>query len=194
MDPEGRDGEAPPREVRIQGIALFVTGGVLIALLALAFWAGRWFERQVSPPSASAGREPSGDAVKEDAKAEDLTFFDTLGGEGRAVEPQREVRPKPALAEASERAPEAAVSSVSPPRGGPFFVQVFAGRDREAAGEIVRSLGGRGYPVSVEGEREGRGALFKVRVGGYRERAEAQVVAERLKREGQAGAWVTKAE
>ena len=54
--------------------------------------------------------------------------------------------------------------------------------------------GSRGYPVSVEGEREGRGALFKVRVGGFGERGEAQAVAERLKREGQAGAWVTKAE
>ncbi len=194
MDPEARDGEAPPREVRIQGIALFVTGGVLVALLTLVFWAGRWFERQVSPQAASAGREPSADATGDEAKAEDLTFFDTLGGGGRAAEPQREVRPKTVPAEPSERAPEVAASPVSPPRGGPFFVQVFAGRDRKAAEEIVRSLGSHGYPVSVEGEREGRGALFKVRVGGYSERAEAQAVAERLKREGQAGAWVTKAE
>ena len=46
----------------------------LIALLVLAFWAGRWFERQVSPPAAIAAREQAGDLAKEDSKAEDLTF------------------------------------------------------------------------------------------------------------------------
>ncbi len=186
MDPEPRDGEGPPREIRIQGIALFVTGGVLLALLVLAFWAGRWFERQMAPAAPAASRGTAQDAVKEDSKADDLTFFDTLGG-GKTAEPQREARPKPAAAETAAPATPAA-------RGGPFFVQVFAGRDRRAAEEIVRSLGSRGYPVSVEGEREGRGALFKVRVGGYGDRAEAQAVADRLKREGQAGAWVTKQE
>ncbi len=188
MDPD-RDGEAPPREVRVQGIALFVSGGVLIALLALAFWAGRWFERQMSPPGATASRgEAAGEPAKEDTKAEDLTFFDTLGS-GKAAEPQREARPKPATTEPAEAAapPPAAA-------GGPFFVQVFAGRDRRAAEEVVRTLTGRGYPVSVQGEREGRGALFKVRVGGYRDRAEAQATADKLKNEGQAGAWVTKQE
>ncbi len=189
MDPEPRDGEASPREVRIQGVALFVSGGVLIALLALAFWAGRWFERQVSAPAAPARHDVAGEAAKEETKAEDLTFFDTLGGGGRAAEPQREVRPKAPTSESAEPPPAAPAS-----RQGPFFVQVFAGRDRRAAEEVVRALEGRGYPVSVEGEREGQGALFKVRVGGYRDRTEAQAVAERLKKEGQAGAWVTKQE
>jgi cell division septation protein DedD len=188
MDPEIREEEAPPRELRIQGIALFVTGGAFLALLALAFWTGRWFERQVSPPlQAASGRDRSGAVAKDEPKADDLTFFDTLGGGGRAAEPQREARPKPQSPEAAPAAPTAPVA-----RGGPFFVQVFAGRDRRAAEEIVRSLRDRGYPVAVEGEREGQGALYKVRVGGYPERAEAQTVAEKLKREGQAGAWVTK--
>jgi cell division protein FtsN len=190
MDPEGRQEEAPAREVRIQGIALFVTGGVLLALLALAFWAGRWFERQVSPMQPSSDRDRAGAVAKEEPRADDLTFFDTLGGGGRAAEPQREARPKPQVGEPPEAAPDR--PAAPPARGGPFVVQVFAGRDRRAAEEIVRALRDKGYPVSVEGEREGRGALFKVRVGGYADRTEAQSAAERLKREGQAGAWVTR--
>jgi cell division septation protein DedD len=187
MNPEARDETGVAREVRIQGPALFVAGGVLLALLALAFWAGRWFERQVSPPPAAVGRDTPGHVAKDEPTADDVTFFDTLGGGGKAAEPQREARPKGPPAEPPSVAPATAVA-----RGGPFFVQVFAGRDRQAAEEIVRSLGGRGYPVTVEGEREGRGALFKVRVGGYPDRAEAQTVADRLKREGEAGAWVTR--
>jgi len=189
MAPESRDEGAPAREFRIQGLALFVSGGALLALLVLAFWAGRWFERQVSPAPLGGSREEAGNAAREEPRADDLTFFDTLGGPQGAAEPQREARAKASPAE-----PSPAEAAAPPVRGGPYFVQVFAGRDRGAAEEIVRTLRGHGYPVTVEGEREGRGALFKVRVGGYRDRAEAQAAADRLKREGQAGAWVTKPE
>jgi cell division protein FtsN len=187
MEPEDGDEAGAGRELRLEGPVLFAAMGVLLGLLVLSFWAGRWFERQVAPTPEAAARESGGREAKDEPTADDVTFFDTLGGGGKAAEPQREVRPK------GEPAPP----SLSPPppatrRGGPYFVQVFAGRDRQAAEEIVRSLSGRGYAVSVEGEREGGGALFKVRVGGYPERAEAQTVADRLKREGQPGAWVTR--
>jgi cell division protein FtsN len=189
MDPEAGDEAGTARELRLEGPLLVAAVGVLLGLVVLSFWAGRFFERQVAPaPDAVAGAS-RGREAKDEPTAEDVTFFDTLGGGGRAAEPQREVRPK--------REPSPSPSSAPPPaapRGGPYFVQVFAGRDREAAEEIVRSLSGRGYPVTVEGESEGRGALFKVRVGGYPERAEAQTVADRLKREGQSGAWVTRRE
>ncbi|MBZ5639156.1 MAG: SPOR domain-containing protein [Acidobacteriia bacterium] len=185
MDPEVREEGGTARDVRIEGLALFVTGGAILALVVLAFWAGRWFERQVSPPAA-ASRDASGRTAKDEPRADDVTFFDTLGS-GKAAEPQREAHTKTAPAE-----PPQVASPLAAARSGPFFVQVFAGRDRQAAEEIVRSLGGRGYPVAVEGEQEGRGTLFKVRVGGYPDRAEAQTVADRLKREGQAGAWVTR--
>ncbi len=187
MDPEIRTDEAPGREVRIQGIALFVAGGALLALLFGAFWAGRWFERQLSPPTRGVARDPVGNVAGEEPRADHLTFFDTLAGDGKAAEPQREARPRAAPPEVLSKAAEAPA-----PRGGggPFFVQVFAGRDRRAADELVRSLSTRGYAVGVGSEKEG--ALLKVRVGGYATRAEAQSAADKLEREGQKGAWVTR--
>jgi cell division septation protein DedD len=71
-------------------------------------------------------------------------------------------------------------------------VQVFAGRDPEAAQVVVRSLGAKGWPVKVESQREGSGALYRVRVGGFPTREAAEEAVQRLRGEGQAGAWVTK--
>jgi hypothetical protein len=45
--------------------------------------------------------------------------------------------------------------------------------------------------VRLFSEREGRGALYKVRVGGYPSRDGARSAADRLEREGYSGAWVT---
>jgi DedD protein len=189
MEPEIRTDEAPGRELRIQGIALFVAGGALLALLFGAFWAGRWFERQMSPPARGVARDSVGNVAGEEPRADPLTFFDTLSGEGKAAEPQREARPRAAPPKAVAVAAEAPAPQGG---GGPFYVQVFAGRDRRAAEEIVRSLSTRGYAVGVGSEKEGEGALLKVRVGGYATRAEAQSAADKLAREGQQGAWVTR--
>jgi cell division protein FtsN len=70
-------------------------------------------------------------------------------------------------------------------------VQVFAGRDRTTAESLVKSLAGRGYSVKLEAQREGTDALYKVRVGGYLTPDAARDAAARLKKEGEAGAWVT---
>ena len=44
---ESERGRAEPvRELRLEGIVLFVIGGVLVACLAGAFFLGRWYERQ----------------------------------------------------------------------------------------------------------------------------------------------------
>ena len=54
----------------------------------------------------------------------------------------------------------------------------------------MRSLKVAGYRVRVDTEGTGEGSLYKVRVGGYSARGDAQVLAERLKNEGYSGAWV----
>jgi cell division septation protein DedD len=112
-----------------------------------------------------------------------VTFFDTLSGGGKEAEPRRE---------ASSRPPAPAVPA--PPVGvsGAFSVQVFAGRDRATAEEVAKALMAKGYPVRMTSEAEGKSALYKVRVGRYVTKGEAQAAAERLRREGQSGAWVTK--
>lgn len=70
-------------------------------------------------------------------------------------------------------------------------MQVFAGRDRQAAERLVGTLRAAGWPVRLQSVPEGSGSLVKVRVGGYPTRAAAEEAAGRLRGQGQTGAWVT---
>lgn len=188
------------REFRLEGIGLLLVGGLLIILLGGAFWGGRWYERQVGPGvSGSAANAISTDPLANVAEAEPAAdvdksadFFDEAQGGQKELEPQREARSEPARAVP----PPATVSdppaqAAEAPSGGSFFVQVFAGRDRNAAEGLVRKLSGNGYPVRLFSEREGRGALYKVRVGGYPSRDAAGRASDKLKEEGYTGAWIT---
>ncbi|HKQ62546.1 MAG TPA: SPOR domain-containing protein, partial [Candidatus Polarisedimenticolaceae bacterium] len=72
---------------------------------------------------------------------------------------------------------------------GDFFVQVFAGREVEAAELVRKKLVTEGFPAAVFTEREGRSTLYKVRVGGYASRERARETADRLQKKGYS-AWV----
>jgi cell division protein FtsN len=174
-------------ELRLEGFKLVLAGGVLIALLIGAFQLGRAVERRTAPPSSTGNGGAAtggGDAPPEEV-TEKLTFFDTLGAPGQEAEPKREATsasPRPATT-----APPVASGA------GPWFVQVFVGRDRAAAEEVVRTLRGKGYPVRAEAVREGATtSLFKVRVGGFPTREAADAAADRLHRDGQPSTWVVK--
>jgi cell division protein FtsN len=159
----------------------------LVALLIGAFQLGRAVERRSAPPPSNggaAGSSRGGDASPEEVP-ENLTFFDTLGGPGQEAEPKREA------ASASPR-PAATPPPVAS-AAGPWFVQVFVGRDRAAAEEVVKTLRAKGYPVRAEAVREGATtSLFKVRVGGFATREAADAAVDRLHRDGQASTWVVK--
>jgi cell division septation protein DedD len=199
MAGERKQGEAV-REFRLEGLGLLLVGGLLIVLLGGAFYLGRWYERQTGPgPSAAAGGALAADPlanISEAAPAADVDqaadFFDEVEGGQKEVEPGREARSEQATpVEPPAAEPRTAERPAATPAGGPFYVQVFAGRDREAAEGLVRKLTGGGYQVRLFSEREGRGALYKVRVGGYPSREGARAAANRLEREGYSGAWVT---
>jgi cell division septation protein DedD len=174
-----------PRELRLEGWVLAVAGGVLLALLYGAFALGRAVERWSSPArAAAAATDPLSNVEQEVVDStEKLTFFDTLGGSGKEAEPAREAKAKPAAPTPSEVAPTP----------GPWFVQVFVGRDRQAAEEVVRSLKAKGYPVRIDGVSEGASSkLFKVRVGGFPTKEAAETGADRLHGDGHNGTWVVR--
>jgi cell division protein FtsN len=50
----------------------------------------------------------------------------------------------------------------------------------------------RGYPAFVLEPGTGAPAMYRVRVGGYKERREADKVARRLKQEEQLNPWITR--
>lgn len=180
---EGGGQDRQPREIRLEGASLVAAAAVLCAMLAVAFQAGRWMER-----SRAAGGRQDLSAAGSPASVEALpyeaapTVFDTAP----EAEPRREAdRPEPEAA-AAEPAP--------PPPGeeeGPWTVQVFAGRDRESAQHVFRTVRSLGHRARLETSREGRTVLFRVRVGGFATREAAEQAAERLRREGVSSTWVT---
>jgi len=187
MAPEG-GGKDEPRELRLEGLTLFVAGGVLLALLYGAFMLGRTVERWNAPArtAASASADPLGNVETEPPEpAEKPTFFDTTNGPGKEAEPKRQA--------AGATPPPVEPPAPASPSAGPWYVQVFVGRDQAAAQEVVRTLRGLGYPVRADAVSEGRsGSLYKVRVGGYPTKELADAGAEKLHRDGQNSTWVVR--
>jgi cell division septation protein DedD len=183
MLPEESRGDEP-RELRLEGGVLAAAVGVLLALLLGAFQLGRVVERWTTPARATSAADPLGNVEPEPVEAsEKPTFFDTVSGPGKEAEPGREAQAK-AGPPAQPQAP------VTP---GPWFVQVFVGRDRQAAEDVVRSLRAKRYPVRIDAVSEGSsGNLFKVRVGGFPTKEAADAGAERLHGDGHSGTWVVR--
>jgi len=188
-------------EFRLEGIGLVLGGGFLIAVIAGAFFLGRWVERSADPAEVSSSdgagplaqittREPDADA------GQGLTYFDVLEGQGKQLEPARETTTRPAVTREAQPGPVKPSMQLEQPgaRDGDFYVQVGAHRDQAAAAELIDTLKKQGYDVRLFSEREGQGVLYKVRVGGYATEQRARDTAGRLRSAGYAGAWVTAAD
>ncbi len=100
-----------------------------------------------------------------------------------------EPRPAPAAATPPVAAPPTAADAtlVEPPGTG-FVVQVAAVRQRDEANAMARRLSAKGYPAFVTVA----GPNFRVRVGKYDDRGEAESVAGRLETEDRFMSWITR--
>ena len=65
-------------------------------------------------------------------------------------------------------------------------------RDRGEADAIVKRLAAKGYPAYVVNPLPGKPPVYRVQVGRFPERAEAERVASRLQKEEQFSPWVTR--
>lgn len=84
----------------------------------------------------------------------------------------------------------AALSTVSSePKGNGYVVQVAATRSRSEADTIARRLSGKGYPTFVT---TGGANVFRVRVGKYADRHQAETIAHKLQKEEQFKPWITR--
>lgn len=98
----------------------------------------------------------------------------------------------PAPAPASP-APAARVAPASKePPGDGFAIQVAALSERDEADAIVKRLAGKGFPAYVVAPAKGAPAMYRVRVGKYKDRREADTVAARLQKEEQFKPWVVR--
>ena len=95
--------------------------------------------------------------------------------------------PKPVTV-APRPAPQSTDAALPEPRGNGFVVQVAAVRKRAEADTIARRLSSKGYPAFVTTA----GANFRVRVGKFDDRRQAELTAGRLEREEQFKPWITR--
>ncbi|HJR59820.1 MAG TPA: SPOR domain-containing protein, partial [Vicinamibacterales bacterium] len=70
-------------------------------------------------------------------------------------------------------------------RPGTWVIQVQALQNRSAASSIVQGLIAKGYPAFLLQPSAGAPAIYRVQIGRYRERREAEEVARRLEKEEQ---------
>ena len=192
MESERREGDSV-REFRLEGGGLVLVSAVLVVALVGAFMVGRWYERSTQPlPLAGAGgADPLANVVEAEEPAnldQSSSYFDSMDGQGPQAEPQRQV------VDESSKDREKAQAESPAESGGPFYVQVFAGRDRRAAESLVGQLQTARFPVRLFSDRSGQDSLFKVRVGGYGTDEEARAAAKTLVQQGYGGAWVTRVE
>ena len=99
--------------------------------------------------------------------------------------------PKSDAGATAEQAGDARVPSSG--RAGTWVVQVIATRDREVASSVVKKLAGKGYPAFLVSPAAGTAQPFyKVHVGRYNDRGEAEQVSTRIKKEEQFQSWITR--
>ena len=151
-----------------------------------------------SSPSAAQKAESAVAAAQEtksEARSESKTVPKVESKAAAPSEPASE--PKTAVANASSSAappPQAASSASSPalatattskPDG--FVVQLAAFADDKGANALANKLKKGGYAAYVEPVNTSRGTLWRVRVGGYGTRPEAETARVALKGEGYSG-------
>ena len=93
--------------------------------------------------------------------------------------------PKPEPAAPVDKDRPAAVTS------GGYAVQLTALRDRSEADAVVKRLAGKGYPAYVVNPLPGKPPVYRVQVGRYQNRADADRIASKLQKEEQFSPWVT---
>jgi cell division septation protein DedD len=103
--------------------------------------------------------------------------------------PSRVEGPRPVAA--APAASEPAGNPSTALRAGGFVVQVAAVKERSEADTMARRLSGKGYPAFVT-TTTGGVQMFRVRVGTFPDRREAESVAGRLQKEEQFKPWITR--
>ena len=216
---KSRSGKGMLTKAKLAGyVAAF---SLIVGLMfLLGVLVGREWARSHPPTAREPEKRPAGvarnesrDARREDRTApikEKLTFYQTLPaplnsppreGTKKPASPQKSTPekvaqpPKPAAA-AKPVEPEivkAAVEEPSPPPGSQFWtVQVSAYRSRGLAEELQKSLRSAGYDAYLAqvASEDGK-SRYRVRVGSYPTRVDAEKTAERLRMERSLSPFVT---
>jgi DedD protein len=171
-----------------------------------------------APVTTPAGSDPTA-APAPPPPADDLSYFDRLQKPNAAAEKlkataerppvverpapaaprdtpppapaaTRDTPPPPAPKEAAQ-AP-AAEAGRAEPAGQGFAVQIAALNVRSEADAIAKRLSSKGYAAYVLAPADGTPSVYRVRIGKFPTRREAETIAARLQKEEQFKPWVTR--
>ena len=90
--------------------------------------------------------------------------------------------PPKTAATAPAESPKTDTARSAEPAGGVFSVQVSAMRNRAGADSVVKELSAKGYDAYIVGP-QGGSSLYRVRVGKYKDRRDAEEIKLRLEKE-----------
>ena len=130
-----------------------------------------------------------GDAQKEEAKApkeeprkeEVKKAAEPAPTEPPPVPPAAAAKPAPPPLPAVNGGAEAPTTG----RPGSWVIQVHALQNRDAANKFVQTLNSKGYPAFLLPPAAGSPQIYRVQIGGYPDRGEAEKIASRLEKEEQ---------
>jgi DedD protein len=166
-----------------------------------------------APAAAPAGSDPT--AASTPPSAEDLSAPERLGKQNAPKEPltaesKPEPKPEPEPAPKAEKKPAVAPPAPAPtvpphtatsgasapaatePPGQGYAVQIAAFNVRGEAEAIASRLTSKGYAAYVLSPASGSPSVFRVRVGKFPTKREADSVAAKLRKEEQFNPWVTR--
>jgi cell division septation protein DedD len=152
-----------------------------------------------APGPATANAPAAPPATPPAPPAEDSSYYSQLGGEkppaGAPKQTPTPVVEQPAAVDTAKQK-TAAPPAVSAPAATtssepPLVVQVAAMLEKNQAEAIVKRLVAKGYPAYLV-EPPATGGMFRVRVGKFNERREAEAVMRRLEKEEQFKPWITR--
>jgi cell division septation protein DedD len=200
-------------EIQLNGkqlVFLFMAGTVVaVVIFLLGVFVGRGVRAEVGQPIAAEAlpvpppdAPPVAVAPQSGAPAtsgEDLSYPNRLA----TAEPAREtLKPAPAAAvppppelppPPAPPAREAVASKVAgEPAGDGYAIQVAALGKREEAEVIVNRLTEKGYSAYLIAPAQGAPAVYRVRVGKFKDRREADSVSARLQKEEQFKPWIVR--
>lgn len=112
----------------------------------------------------------------------------------RAAKAARETPARPAREEAPAparpgRASEAAAPASS--RAGKVVIQVFSSAEQDQAERIRQRLANGGHPAFLSPVQVGGSTMYRVRIGPYATRADAQKVADQVRKGHKLDTWIT---
>jgi DedD protein len=105
-----------------------------------------------------------------------------------STRPAREEKPAPAR---PSRISDAAATPASSSRAGKVVIQVFSSADKSQAERIRQRLVNGGHPAFLSPVEVGGSTMYRVRIGPYATRTDAQKVADQVRKGQKLDTWIT---